>query len=143
VKLPTLPLNPGLLRRYDKPGPRYTSYPTAPHFDAGHLPVWRGLELDGDDIIRADIISRIMCQGDVDITAIENRYGIDFWTYFPAAREQLATLEADGLVWICASRIVASSQDRYLLRVVAACFDRYLAAQSAQAPAAIRFSKVM
>jgi two-component system response regulator FixJ len=27
-----LPPNPDLLRRYDKPGPRYTSYPTAPHF---------------------------------------------------------------------------------------------------------------
>ena len=26
------PLNPDLLRRHDKPGPRYTSYPTAPHF---------------------------------------------------------------------------------------------------------------
>jgi oxygen-independent coproporphyrinogen-3 oxidase len=94
--------------------------------DAGRLPVWRGIELDGDDIIRADIISRIMCQGDLDITAIENRYGIDFWAYFSAAREQLATLEADGLVWICASRIVASTQGRYLLRAIAACFDGYL-----------------
>ena len=111
--------------------------------DAGHLPLWRGLELDADDIIRADIISQVMCQGDVDITAIENRYGIDFWTYFSAAREQLATLEADGLVWTCASRIVASNQGRYLLRVIAACFDRYLAAQSSQAPAAVPFSKEM
>ena len=24
-----------LLRRYDRPGPRYTSYPTAPQFHAG------------------------------------------------------------------------------------------------------------
>jgi oxygen-independent coproporphyrinogen-3 oxidase len=27
--------NADLLRRYDRPGPRYTSYPTAPHFHAG------------------------------------------------------------------------------------------------------------
>jgi len=27
-----------LLRRYDRPGPRYTSYPTAPHFQAGFGP---------------------------------------------------------------------------------------------------------
>ncbi|MEE7547977.1 oxygen-independent coproporphyrinogen III oxidase [Xanthomonas sp. Kuri4-1] len=27
--------DPDLLRRYDRPGPRYTSYPTAPHFQAG------------------------------------------------------------------------------------------------------------
>jgi len=111
--------------------------------DAGRLPVWRGLELDADDVIRANIISQIMCRGDVDITAVENRYGIDFWSYFPAAHEQLAQLEADGLVWVCASRIVASSQGGYLLRVIAACFDRYLAAHSNHAPAAVSFSKVM
>ena len=28
----TLTCDPDLLRRYDQPGPRYTSYPTAPHF---------------------------------------------------------------------------------------------------------------
>ena len=28
-------LDPELLRRYDRPGPRYTSYPTAPNFHAG------------------------------------------------------------------------------------------------------------
>ncbi|HBK46023.1 MAG TPA: oxygen-independent coproporphyrinogen III oxidase [Xanthomonadaceae bacterium] len=27
--------DPDLLRRYDRPGPRYTSYPTAPHFQPG------------------------------------------------------------------------------------------------------------
>ncbi len=31
-------ITPGLLARYDRPGPRYTSYPTAPHFDAGFGP---------------------------------------------------------------------------------------------------------
>ena len=29
------PFDAELLRRYDKPGPRYTSYPTAPQFGAG------------------------------------------------------------------------------------------------------------
>ncbi|EQD48429.1 hypothetical protein B2A_07973, partial [mine drainage metagenome] len=28
----TLSFDPELLRRYDRPGPRYTSYPTAPQF---------------------------------------------------------------------------------------------------------------
>lgn len=111
--------------------------------DAERLPVWRGLELDADDIIRADIIEQIMCQRDVDITSIENRYGIDFWTYFSAARDLLAKLEADGLVWICASRIVVSSQGRYLLRVIAGCFDRYLGGQSDQVSTAARSSNVM
>ncbi len=29
---PSLHFDPSLLRRYDQPGPRYTSYPTAPQF---------------------------------------------------------------------------------------------------------------
>ncbi|MFX8082931.1 coproporphyrinogen III oxidase, partial [Acinetobacter baumannii] len=62
--------------------------------DAQRLPVWRGLQLDSDDVLRADVIGRIMCQGELDITAIENQYGIDFWTYFSAARDQLVQLEA-------------------------------------------------
>jgi oxygen-independent coproporphyrinogen-3 oxidase len=32
---PLLTFDPALLQRYDAPGPRYTSYPTAPHFHAG------------------------------------------------------------------------------------------------------------
>jgi len=32
MRMPTIPINPELLRRYDRPGPRYTSYPTAPQF---------------------------------------------------------------------------------------------------------------
>jgi oxygen-independent coproporphyrinogen-3 oxidase len=109
--------------------------------DEGRVPAWRGLDLDADDIIRADIVGQIMCQGDVDITAIESRYAIDFWSHFSAAREQLAKLEADGLVWVCASRLVASKRGRYLLRVIAACFDRYLAPQSSQA--VVMYSKVV
>src|SRR6187401_2298794 len=30
----TLQFDAATLHRYDRPGPRYTSYPTAPHFDA-------------------------------------------------------------------------------------------------------------
>lgn len=110
--------------------------------DAQRLPVWRGLQLDGDDVLRADVIGRIMCQGELDVTAIENQYGIDFWTYFGAARAQLAQLEADGLVWNCSSRLLASEQGRYLLRVIAGCFDRYLGPQSHREPAGA-YSKVV
>jgi oxygen-independent coproporphyrinogen-3 oxidase len=100
--------------------------------DSGGLPVWRGLALDRDDLIRADVISRIMCQGEVDIAAVERQYSVDFWTYFAKARESLRSLEADGLVWACSSRVVASPKGRYFLRLIAACFDRYLPAAGQQ-----------
>jgi oxygen-independent coproporphyrinogen-3 oxidase len=38
-------LTPELLERYDRPGPRYTSYPTAPHFHEGFGPEQHGQRL--------------------------------------------------------------------------------------------------
>lgn len=35
MNAPPLAIDPALLRRYDRPGPRYTSYPPAPHFGSG------------------------------------------------------------------------------------------------------------
>ena len=38
--------------------------------DEGRLPLWRGLRLNTDDVIRADVIQDLMCQGQVDLTEI-------------------------------------------------------------------------
>jgi oxygen-independent coproporphyrinogen III oxidase len=111
--------------------------------DAGKLPVWRGIALAEDDVVRADVITRIMCQGDVDVPTIEQQYGIDFWSYFAQARELLRELEADGLVWVCSTHIIASPRGRYFLRLIAGCFDRYLNSESPQRQAAAGFSKVV
>ena len=110
--------------------------------DAGRLAVWRGLTLDADDVLRADVIQRLMCQGRVEIAAIESRHGISFEEYFAEALTALRALEADGLVEIDRQRIAATERGRLLLRLVAMCFDRYL--QTARSPAAApRYSKVV
>ena len=45
------PFDADLLRRYDRPGPRYTSYPTAPQFGAsfGPLEFARAARASNDD----------------------------------------------------------------------------------------------
>ena len=51
-----LAIDPALLRRYDRPGPRYTSYPPAPHFgpDFGAVALRDAIvESNGDPIPRA------------------------------------------------------------------------------------------
>ena len=108
--------------------------------DAGRLPVWRGMQLDEDDIVRADAIQQLMCNGAIDIAAMEIRHGIDFNAYFSASFDHLASLAADGLVESNETEIRATSRGRLLLRVIAGCFDRYLQ-QPSSAPA--RFSKAI
>ena len=63
---------------------------------------------------------------------------MDFEIYFAADLERLKPLEADGLVERPAGRIRATSRGRLLLRIIAACFDRYLH-QASEQPA--RYSK--
>ena len=108
--------------------------------DNGRLPVWRGMMLWADDVLRADLIQQLMCRSEMDIAALEARHGIHFATYFEEDLQRLQSLAADGLVTIEATRIRATARGRLLLRIIAACFDRYLH-QPRSEPA--RFSKMI
>ena len=109
--------------------------------DDGRLPVFRGMRLSEDDQLRADLIQRLMCQGEVPIGALERRYAIDFDSYFADALQRLQPLVNDGLVRIGPDRIVVTSQGRLLLRNIAMCFDRYL--DQPVAATAPRFSRAI
>ena len=110
--------------------------------DDGRLPVWRGLTLDADDLLRADVIQRLMCRGEIDIPAIESRHGIRFEAYFAHALEKLRPLASDGLIEIAPDAIRATVRGQLLLRLPAMCFDRYLERAQAAGPAP-RYSKVV
>ncbi|MBV2209248.1 MAG: oxygen-independent coproporphyrinogen III oxidase [Thermomonas sp.] len=109
--------------------------------DTGKLPVFRGMKLDEDDELRADLIQALMCQGEIPITALERRYGIRFNDYFADALQQLQPLAADDLVRILPGKIEATSHGRLLLRNIAMCFDRYLTPPAADAKP--RFSRAI
>ena len=110
--------------------------------DQGRLPVWRGLELDEDDVLRAEVIQQLMCQGEIDIDAVETRHHIDFAEYFAESLGRLRSLCADGLASMDRRRIIATSRGRLLLRIIAMCFDRYLNQPAPQAERT-RFSRVI
>ncbi|MEO6173396.1 MAG: oxygen-independent coproporphyrinogen III oxidase [Arenimonas sp.] len=96
------------------------------NIESGHLPIWRGMRLSEDDVIRADLIQRWMCQGEIDIRAFEDRHNIYFHEYFSPELEKLQRLAIDGLVTVSATHLTATSRGRLLLRIIAACFDAYL-----------------
>lgn len=110
--------------------------------EGDRLPIWRGLAASFDDMVRADVIQRIMCQGVVHLRAVEESHGIVFGEYFAGALAQLRTLEADGLVTVGSREIRATDRGQLLLRLVAMCFDGYLAPRThTQEPP--RFSRVI
>ncbi len=93
---------------------------------AGHLPIRVGYHLNPDDVIRADVIERIMCHEELDGNAVEKRHRICFPEYFASSLERLEELERDELVERSGNRVVLRPLGKILRRIVAARFDAYL-----------------
>ena len=108
--------------------------------DQGRLPVWRGMRLEEDDVIRADVIQQLMCHGTLDYRDLGRRHVIEFTTYFADALQRLRPLQDDGLVELRPDGLQATSRGRMLLRIIAMCFDRYLPTAAASTP---RFSRTV
>lgn len=99
---------------------------------AGRLPAWRGVRLSADDLLRRDLITRLMCHFVVVKSEIEKDHGIRFDETFQAELEDLRPLEQDGLVRLAPDRIEIPLQGRLLIRNVAMVFDAYLRGKGAQ-----------
>ncbi len=96
---------------------------------AGRLPVKRGIVVDQDDRLRAQIIQSLMYYDELDFEAFSKRNSVDFRRYFADELGRLVPLEQDGLIEIGQSRIRITSRGRLLLRSIAMVFDRYLASE--------------
>jgi len=94
--------------------------------DADTLPVLRGVDLNGDDLIRRDTIQKLMCNFELDFAALSQAHGIPFAAMFAPEFAALAPLAADGLVELSADNLRVTPRGRLLVRTVAMLFDRYL-----------------
>ncbi|WP_325143770.1 oxygen-independent coproporphyrinogen III oxidase [Dokdonella sp.] len=94
--------------------------------DHGQLPMQRGMLLSDDDVIRAEVIQQLMCLGELDMQAFGRHFDIDFEDYFSSELVRLRSLQADGLVDLPPGQIRVTARGRFLLRIVAMCFDAYL-----------------
>ena len=104
-----------------------------------HIPVFRGLELEPDDLLRKEVINQIMCYFRLDISKLETKWGVDFNDYFEHEFERLREMEKDGLIKISEGQIDVLPAGRLLARSVCMEFDRYLQEKELQQ----RFSKVI
>jgi oxygen-independent coproporphyrinogen-3 oxidase len=94
--------------------------------EAGRLPIRKGLAIDDDDVLRADVIQNLMCYDELDFARFESRYDIQFRDYFAAELMRLEALASDGLITMNDSGIVVTASGRLLMRNIAMQFDRHL-----------------
>ncbi|WP_137927960.1 oxygen-independent coproporphyrinogen III oxidase [Cupriavidus sp. 2SB] len=122
--------------------------------DAGRLPIVRGFETSAEDHLRRKIIGALMCNGTLDIAAIEAEHDIDFATKFADELAELDRLAVDNLVRRTPDRVDVTTLGRLLVRRVAMVFDQYLrqdarrpqpapAANDAKAVPIQRYSRVV
>ncbi len=93
---------------------------------AGQLPIERGLRLTQEDQMRRDLITRIMCDLELDYADFAAAWQVDFHTHFADGLADLPELAADGLITLTDRGFRVTDLGRIFLRNIAMCFDAYL-----------------
>jgi len=105
----------------------------------GQLPIRKGIEVDDDDLIRADVIQALMCYDELNFRDFGDKHEIDFVDYFAQEIARLRPLADDGLIDLNTEGVAMTQKGRLLLRSIAMVFDRYID----QAQNDNRFSKAI
>jgi oxygen-independent coproporphyrinogen-3 oxidase len=105
----------------------------------GQLPIRKGIAVDDDDLLRADVIQALMCYDQLSFEEFGAKHNIDFRTYFAPEIERMQPLADDGLIELDQSGVNITQKGRLLLRSIAMVFDRYID----QAQNDNRFSKAI
>ncbi len=89
----------------------------------------RGYQLSRDDVIRREVISRLLCHTVIVKDEISKQFGIHFDEYFAPELERLKMPQEDGLVVLNSKEIRAAWLGRIFIRNLAMVFDPYLEKQ--------------
>ncbi|MGH9774922.1 MAG: oxygen-independent coproporphyrinogen III oxidase [Candidatus Acidiferrales bacterium] len=89
----------------------------------------RGYRLSQDDLLRRDVIGRLLCHTVIRKSEVEAKFGICFDEYFSCEMAELECSRADGLVTLDANEICVTPLGRVFIRNLAIPFDRYLREQ--------------
>ena len=90
----------------------------------GHLPVARGLVLSDEDLLRRDVVVKLLARSRVDYRVLEERYRISFDKFFARERGALEAMAADGLLKMEADALVVTPEGRFVLPAICTVFEQ-------------------
>ena len=93
------------------------------------LATMRGYRLNSDDLLRREVITKLLCHTVVRKREIENTFQIRFDEYFARELAELRAMRDDGLVLLSDDEIRVTTLGRIFIRNLAMPFDRYLREQ--------------
>jgi len=94
--------------------------------DAGNLPVFKGYNLNDDDILRQYIIMELMSNFSLNIKRTQEKFSINFNEYFSDAIKSLEEFQEAGLLELSQEHIKVNQTGAMLIRNIAMPFDAYL-----------------
>jgi oxygen-independent coproporphyrinogen-3 oxidase len=104
-----------------------------------HLPVEKYLYLTGDDLIRREVIMRLMCDFSLNFQEISEKLSIDFSDYFALELKELQPFVEDSLLSLDKNSLAVTDRGVLFIRNIAMTFDTYLKSASSEK----RFSKTV
>ena len=106
--------------------------------DSGQLPIYRGISLSQDDILRREVINQLICHFELSFRKIENDFSVNFTDYFSAELKQLKEMQDDSLLELTQNKILVLPEGKLLIRNICMVFDIYLKKTAGQ-----KFSKTI
>lgn len=108
----------------------YDKYKLA--LDSDNLPIERGISLNSDDLIRKNVIMRLMNNFALNTARIEQKFGIKFSEYFANSLQKMREYIDLGLVSFDGREILIHNEGKMLVRNIVMNFDSYLSKYNAQ-----------
>ena len=90
------------------------------------VPITKGYAMNEDDLLRRYVITKVMCDFELDFAEIEEKFKIDFYKYFAWGLENIKEVIDDGLASIENRKLTVHEMGRLLIRNVAMNFDGFL-----------------
>ncbi len=90
------------------------------------LPIAKGYSLSEDDILRREVISKLMCNFELDFSDIEKQFNIKFKEYFSWGLNNLDEMINDELLILKDNKIEITQMGKLLIRNIAMNFDGYI-----------------
>ena len=94
--------------------------------DKGILPTAKGCHLTDDDILRRFVITKLMCDFELHFGLVEEKFDIDFKTYFAWGLTNLKEMIKDELISVENGVMKVTKIGRFLIRNIAMNFDGYI-----------------
>ncbi|WP_137157400.1 oxygen-independent coproporphyrinogen III oxidase [Rhizobium sp. FKL33] len=92
---------------------------------SGELTTVRGVAFSEDDLLRAYVIERLMCDYQLSFADLSARFGAVAGTILAEAQSMVAA-DSDGHIALVGDRLVVADEAKPFVRSIAAGFDAYL-----------------